>query len=190
MTITMIPTTRSTMMMRNTKDHCAMRRSSSTALIMAIVIVAVLSSSCCRALVTNGRLGGKDQRRCHSLSPQALISSQTKANTHYRHYMVHNTKDADLMEVMMGGQRFEMVPLPDSMLDTTIFVGNLCEFAKDEDLSNVFQSVSRLQSVPACVVRKANMASLKYAFVSFPTVEEKEVRFQDRQEPSGVLVLW
>lgn len=92
--------------------------------------------------------------------------------------MVHNTRDADLMEMMIGGERFEMVPLPDSMMDTTIFVGNLCEFAQDEDLSNVFQTVSRLSSVPACVVRRANMASLEYAFVAFPSVEEKEVRLR------------
>lgn len=90
--------------------------------------------------------------------------------------MVHNIRDADMMEMMVGGQRFEMVPLPDSMLDTTIFVGNVCEFAHDEDLSKVFQAVSHLNSVPACVVRRANMASLEYAFVTFPSVEEKEVR--------------
>ncbi|KAL3926581.1 MAG: hypothetical protein SGARI_005558, partial [Bacillariaceae sp.] len=98
--------------------------------------------------------------------------------------MVYNVRDADMMEMMVGGQRFEMVPLPDSMLDTTIFVGNLCEFAHDEDLSNVFQAVSRLQSVPACVVRRANMASLEYAFVTFPSVEEKEaaiLRFHGRE---------
>ena len=68
-----------------------------------------------------------------------------------------------------------MVPLPDRMCDTTIFVGNLCEFVQDDDLSKLFRSVSTLQSVPSCVVRKANMQSLRYGFVSFPTVEEKEV---------------
>ena len=77
--------------------------------------------------------------------------------------------------MMIGGERYEMVPLPDSMVDTTIFIGNLCEFVKDDDLSNLFQTVSSLQSVPACVARKANMNSLEYGFVTFPTVEEKEV---------------
>ncbi|KAL3903726.1 MAG: hypothetical protein SGILL_010339, partial [Bacillariaceae sp.] len=98
--------------------------------------------------------------------------------------MVHNIRDADMMEMMIGGQRFEMVPLPDSMMDTTIFVGNLCEFAHDEDLSQVFQAVSQYNSVPACVVRRANMVSLEYAFVSFPSVEEKEaaiMRFHGRE---------
>lgn len=89
--------------------------------------------------------------------------------------MVHNIRDADLMETMVGGQRFEMVPLPDSMIDTTIFVGNLCEFAQDEDLSKMFQTVSRLRSVPACVVRRPNMSSMEYAFVTFPSKDEKEV---------------
>lgn len=84
-------------------------------------------------------------------------------------------READYVEMMVGGERYEMVPLPDRMMDTTIFVGNICEFTHDEDLSKLFQAVSQLQSVPACVARKANMASLQYGFVSFPTVEEKEV---------------
>jgi hypothetical protein len=76
--------------------------------------------------------------------------------------------------MMVGGERYEMVPLPDSMVETTLFVGNLCEFVKDDDLSDLFQTVSNLHSVPACVARKANMNSLQYGFVTFPTVEEKE----------------
>lgn len=84
-------------------------------------------------------------------------------------------REPDLVEMLLGGERYEMVPLPDRMCDTTIFVGNLDEFVHDQDLSQLFQTVSVLQSVPACVVRKANMQSLRYGFVSFPTVEEKEV---------------
>jgi len=87
-----------------------------------------------------------------------------------------NNHDADMMELLVGGRKYEMVPLPDSMMDTTIFVGNLCEFCKDEDLSNLFQVVSTLHSVPACVVRKPNYASLGYGFVTFLTIQEKEVR--------------
>ena len=41
-------------------------------------------------------------------------------------------------------------------------------------LSSLFQQVSRLSFVPACVARKPNMSSLKYGFVTFPTVSEKE----------------
>ena len=83
---------------------------------------------------------------------------------------------ADIDELMVGGQRYEMSPIPDSMMQTTIFVGNLCEFVSDDDLSHLFRSVSSLQSLPACVVRKPDMTSLQYGFVTFPTEEEKEVR--------------
>lgn len=88
---------------------------------------------------------------------------------------VSNLRDADFGEMMMGGERYEMVPLPDSMFDTTLFVGNLCEFIKDEDLDKLFRIVTNLRSVPACVARKANYDSLQYGFVTFPTVEEKEM---------------
>lgn len=77
----------------------------------------------------------------------------------------------------MGGERYEMNELPDSMMDTTVFVGNLNEFVQDEDLSMLFQTVSSLQTLPACVVRKPDMSSLEYGFVSFPSVQEKEVSF-------------
>jgi hypothetical protein len=87
-------------------------------------------------------------------------------------------READFVEMTLGGQRYEMVPLPDRMMETTVFVGNICEFVHDEDLSKLFQSVSKLQSLPAVVVRRANMASLQYGFVTFPTVEEKEVRIE------------
>lgn len=87
---------------------------------------------------------------------------------------VANVRDADFGEMLVGGQRYEMVPLPDSMVETTLFVGNLCEFIKDEDLDRLFRTVSSLKSVPACVSRKPNWDSLQYGFVTFPNVEEKE----------------
>ena len=83
-------------------------------------------------------------------------------------------QEADFAEILAGGQRHSMVELPDAMMDTTLFVGNLNEFVNDEDLSNLFQAASTLHSVPACVVRKADMSSLGYAFVSFPNAQEKE----------------
>lgn len=89
---------------------------------------------------------------------------------------VHTDREADFVEMLVGGERYSMLPLPDSMVATTLYVGNLCEFVDDEDLSQLFQSVSVLQNVPACVIRKADMTSLHYGFVSFPTEEEKEVR--------------
>lgn len=88
---------------------------------------------------------------------------------------VSNIRDADYKEVLVGGERYEMVPLPDSIVDTTLFVGNLCEFVKDDDLSNLFQTVSKLSYLPACVARKVSYESLEYGFVTFPSVEEKEV---------------
>lgn len=84
------------------------------------------------------------------------------------------------VEEVLGGWKYEMVELPNSLLDTTIFVGNLCEFVTDDMLSNLFQEVSFLQQVPACVLRKPNYSSKKYGFVTFPNVDEKEdaiVRF-------------
>jgi len=83
--------------------------------------------------------------------------------------------EADVMEEYAGGMRHEMVDLPDSLVDTTVFVGNLCEFVTDEILSELFQLASSLNFVPACVARKANSNSLRYGFVTFPTVAEKEV---------------
>mmetsp|Transcript_29458 Transcript_29458/g.84700 ORF Transcript_29458/g.84700 Transcript_29458/m.84700 type:complete len:478 (-) Transcript_29458:69-1502(-) len=111
---------------------------------------------------------------CHAFQPhrdlrRANIARETTTALDYAHL-----RDADMMELMVGGERYEMVPLPDSMMDTTLFVGNLDEFCKDEDLSNLFQASSTLQSVPACVARKPNMSSLRYGFVTFLTVQEKE----------------
>lgn len=87
---------------------------------------------------------------------------------------VHRDYEADLVEQLVGGEKYEMNELPDSMMDTTVFVGNLCEFVQDNDLSQLFRSVSSLQSLPACVVRKPDTSSLRYGFVSFQTAAEKE----------------
>jgi len=117
---------------------------------------------------------------CHCFLPSTSIqkkqslplvsSSITRIPMVYK----YDLRDPDMMEIFMGGERYENVLLPDSMLDTTIFVGNLCEFAQDEDLSQKFRSVTNLKSLPACVARRPNSQSLEYGFVAFPTVEEKE----------------
>jgi len=78
------------------------------------------------------------------------------------------------MELMIGGARYEMVELPDSMMSTTLWVGNLCEFVTDEMLGELFQQASSLKFVPACVARKPNMESMRYGFVAFRSEEEKE----------------
>lgn len=74
--------------------------------------------------------------------------------------------------------KYEMVDLPDAMLETTIFIGNLCEFVTDDMLSDLFQEVSKLQSIPSVVARKPNTSSLKYGFATFPSVEEKEAAIE------------
>jgi hypothetical protein len=112
------------------------------------------------------------QLQSNAFHPRPLsIPSFTFSRLH-----VHTGRDADIGEMMVGGERYEMIPLPDSMVDTTLFVGNIDEFVHDDDLSQLFQSVSALQSLPACVARKPDMTSMEYGFVSFLTVEEKEVR--------------
>lgn len=81
----------------------------------------------------------------------------------------------DAMELLVGGTKYEMVELPDSMMSTTLWVGNLCEFVTDEMLSEVFQQASEQLFVPACVARKPNMESMRYGFVAFRSEEEKEM---------------
>ena len=95
-----------------------------------------------------------------------------------KHVLHYTGGDADAIEQMVCGERYEMVQLPDSMMDTTLFVGNLCEFVTDDDLSSLFAQASSLNHVPACVARKANNDSLKYGFVTFPSTQEKEVIFR------------
>ena len=105
------------------------------------------------------------------LSPtKSLISS---SSLQYSNWDAFETRDS--MELMIGGARYEMVELPDSMMSTTLWVGNLCEFVTDEMLSELFQQASSLKFVPACVARKPNMESMKYGFVTFRSEEEKEV---------------
>ena len=76
-----------------------------------------------------------------------------------------------------GAVKYEMTPLPDSLIDTTIFVGNLGDFVTDEMLSTLFAKVSNLQTVPSAVARKPNNYPLGYGFVTFPTAEQAEVSF-------------
>jgi hypothetical protein len=144
------------------------------------------SASFLSSLLLVGCLLLDDRPKVQAFTPSKLLfsshqrlvsrheeSAQEQKNHHLS--MVANLRDADFVEQMIGGERFEMVPLPDSMVDTTLFVGNLNEFVHDDDLSDFFRPVTTLQSVPACVVRRPNMDSLEYGFVSFPSIEEKEV---------------
>lgn len=108
------------------------------------------------------------------------IKSMTEINKHQlifrypQHKMIYSTDFTEFHHSSLGYERYSMVELPDILIDTTVYVGNLNEFVDDEALSDLFKSVSTLQSVPSVICRKANYQSLKYGFVTFPTVEEKE----------------
>jgi hypothetical protein len=97
----------------------------------------------------------------------------TTTRIHYSNWDAFENRDH--LELMIGGARYEMVELPDSMMSTTLWVGNLCEFVTDEMLSELFQQASSLKFVPACVARKPNWESMRYGFVTFRSEEEKEV---------------
>ncbi|KAL7566578.1 hypothetical protein ACA910_000644 [Epithemia clementina (nom. ined.)] len=131
-------------------------------------------------------VGFLSKRKSTVISSHYYANRQSRNNIN-RPLSVYSDKEADIADIVeqiVGGERYEMSELPDSMMDTTLFVGNLNEFVNDNDLSELFQSVSTLQSVPACVVRKADTTSRQYGFVSFPTVEEKEaaiLRFHNYQ---------
>ena len=117
---------------------------------------------------------------CSSPTLPTVISLTTNAakipTTTTTQLQVHNNiRDADIVEMLIGGERYSLVPMPRAMKATTIFVGNICEFVQDSDLSMHFSQVSSLTSVPSSVVRKVNTQSMGYGFVSFPNVEEKEV---------------
>lgn len=115
-------------------------------------------------------------------SPSLAFQTTPRSPLHSRSALSYNTWDAfempDNLELMMGATRYEMVELPDSMMSTTLWIGNLCEFVTDEMLGEIFQQASSLKSVPACVARRPNMESLRYGFVSFRSEEEKEVSRQ------------
>lgn len=134
---------------------------------MATLIVACTLRSA-SALVSRARTAARRSSLSNVFSSSSFPSSaRLRVST-------ESFREADPTELLVGGERYSMVPLPDSMVDTTVFVGNLGEFVNDDHLSSLFASVSSLQSLPACVVRKPDMTSLEYGFVSFPTVQEKE----------------
>lgn len=112
-------------------------------------------------------------------APTKSVSSTTTTTSSSLNYSNWNAFETpDSMELMIGGTRYEMVELPDSMMSTTLWVGNLCEFVTDEMLSELFQQASSLKFVPACVARKPNMESMRYGFVTFRSEEEKEVAME------------
>jgi len=112
---------------------------------------------------------------CFIVQVKPLFIDHTKNVNRIPRASYFEDNDVDMMEMIVGGNRYKMVDLPDSMLDTTLYVGNLDEFVTDDMLSSLFQEVSSLNFIPACVARRPNFSSLQYGFVTFPTIEEKEV---------------
>ena len=110
-------------------------------------------------------------------STDAIRSSSTVMKPLKLHTQDFMDMDFENSQGILG--KYSMVELPDSLMDTTIFVGNLNDFVTDEILSDLFQQASTLNSVPSVVARKPNYSSLNYGFVTFPTVAEKEVRISE-----------
>ena len=140
----------------------------------------------CGTLSMLSRHGGVHAfQQGHALSSILLVSRRQQRHDssccirpqqQQQHNMILSSRDADLVEQWVGGERYSLIPMPDIMKATTVFVGNLCEFVQDEDLSRFFAAAAtHLSRVPATVVRKPDTQSLRYGFVSFPTRQEKEV---------------
>jgi len=113
-------------------------------------------------------------RQSRPITPPLQNRRSPRFNTNLRYSNWDAFETPDSIELLIGGTRYQMVELPDSMMSTTLWVGNLCEFVTDEMLSEIFQQASSLKFVPACVARKPNMESLKYGFVTFRSEEETE----------------
>jgi hypothetical protein len=150
-------------------------RKKNARMLLLLFGIGLLLPSRCHCFLSTSNIPNKQSSL--PLPTTTRTTASTSVATTTRMPMVHNydLEDPDMMAILAGGERYENVPLPDSMLETTLFVGNLCEFVRDEDLSQKFRSVTNLQSLPACVARRPNSQSLEYGFVAFPTVEEKEV---------------
>mmetsp|Transcript_9027 Transcript_9027/g.18798 ORF Transcript_9027/g.18798 Transcript_9027/m.18798 type:complete len:175 (+) Transcript_9027:159-683(+) len=133
----------------------------------AIMALVISSSSQSMAFHTG--------RQSRPITPPLQNRRSPRFNTNLRYSNWDAFETPDSIELLIGGTRYQMVELPDSMMSTTLWVGNLCEFVTDEMLSEIFQQASSLKFVPACVARKPNMESLKYGFVTFRSEEETEV---------------
>lgn len=151
-----------------------------------LAITSLLATNACVAAfqvkiptTTTNSIGTLGSGRCYKYRNEWIASldkSKVLASMRPRSNLFYYDREFDSIEEFVGGMRYEMVELPDCLVDTTLYVGNLCEFVTDEILSEVFRSASTLNFVPACIARKPNSSSLKYGFVTFPTVAEKEVR--------------
>lgn len=86
------------------------------------------------------------------LSNNAVCSNRRNFAIHmasrdHRYEYQYIGRDADYGEILAGGQRYEMVELPDSMVDTTIFVGNLCEVSHISHDERFFVEINRKELI-------------------------------------------
>lgn len=93
-------------------------------------------------LNTNSNTHAITSSRCTKLFGSHHHNSRSRDYSSYDSSSGMNfiERDADFGEILAGGQRYEMVELPDSMLDTTIFVGNLCEVSSHSNFLVCFVS--------------------------------------------------
>lgn len=108
-----------------------------------------------------------------SASASAPASAAIARSTTQLQYLPSYT-EPDPLQFQAGGKRYEMVPLPDSMCGTTVWIGNLCEFVTGGDLSALLSGSACPTTVPACVARNPNASSRGYGFATFPTEQMRD----------------
>lgn len=157
------------------KGHHGFNTMSSRRRLASALFVASVVRSCAFQVMAPSGISSIDERIIGKKNTTPNMIARNRLH-HFRKSMelFYHDREDDMMEDFIDGVRYEMVDLPDSMVDTTVFVGNLCEFVTDDMLSALFQQASTLNFVPACIVRKPNCSSMKYGFVAFPTIAEKE----------------
>ena len=106
-------------------------------------------------------------------SASAPASAAIARSTTQLQYLPSYT-EPDPLQFQAGGKRYEMVPLPDSMCGTTVWIGNLCEFVTGGDLSALLSGSACPTTVPACVARNPNASSRGYGFATFPTEQMRD----------------
>ena len=102
----------------------------------------------------------------------------------------------------MHFEKFDLTHLPDAMVNSTVWVGNLNEFVTDNELGRLFAKGGGASplNVPAVVARRPNNDSLRYGVVHFHTSadaqvsvfaleEEEDERGGEREKEGGSVVV-
>lgn len=105
---------------------------------------------------------------CNNLGVTRKTTSQTSLST--SSLFLAADLDQDAIDITNFDQ-YDLTELPDIMVDSTVWVGNLNEFVTDNELGNLFGKYSEtsLMNVPSVIARRPNNESLRYGFVYFPT---------------------